>query len=496
MTAEKRRRRLSPPLLMGGSRATNILTCLLLIPLILHFLGPEQFAAWALYTSGAMAFTTLEFGLARTLVRFLAPPLARGDRQEADQIATGGLIINLAVYGGALLVCLPWIAPLVHWLGLPDPGALTAETTFMLVLGAVAIRAILGVGGIFIYAAQDFHQAAALAFLQPFLSNLAAMAAAAAWQRLDLVLLCYWAAQLAVVGAALLAARWKYHWRLALRRQRLDSLRPLFVHAFQVQMGVWSQTVNLHFDKFIIAGFIGLEAVVPYEIASRAVMSLRSIPASAIETFLPTASVRNGATEEHWHRYRQMTGLAARAVALFILAPLAVAPFFLYAWIGPAGLGAQPLFALLAVGVAIELLALPAVTWQQAQSRPEGYARASLLAVLINIPANLALLQLWGAAGAAAGTALALALAHLHFLHRFLRDWPARPRIHPEKWLRPAVPPLLLCIGLGLLTTQTFDWLLALSPWPRLAAALAGGLLYATCALGLIRLSGLATPGQ
>lgn len=464
----------------------NLLAGLLLVPIILYFLGAEQFAAWALYSSGGMAFTTLEFGIARTLVRFLAVPMAKGHSGEVDAVATSGTLITAAVYGGSLLLCLPWIGSLTEWLGLPAGTAVGAETMFMLVIAAVALRAILGLGGVFLYAAQDFHSSAALAFLQPFLSNLAAMGAAVVWRRLDLVLLCYWVVQLAVVGAALLVSWSRYRWRLAMSSLSRDTLRTMIAHALKVQMAVWAQAMNFHFDKFMIAGFIGLEAVAPYEIASRALLSLRSVPASGIETFLPATSVGHGRTRQAWGEYQRMGAIAGSAVLFFIVAPLMTGPLFLYAWIGVPGIAAWDVIWILALGVTVELLALPAVTWLQAEGRAELYARTSVLSVTINIPASLGLLYLWGVPGAAAGTALAMVVAHLNFLRLFHRTWPAEYRQPLGELLRVAFVPVALCLGWGLVATLAFDQLLSESPWTRLRMAAASGILYGGCILTLV----------
>lgn len=420
------RRILGPALLMGGTRALNIGVGLLLIPMMLHYLGPTAFAAWAIYSGGGVMLASLDFGIARTLVKFLAHPLAEGAKSEVDAIAVNGLLITAAAYGITFVILLPVIDPLANWLHLPDGPLLDAPGMFMLLIVATGLRGLLGLGGLFFYAARNFRASALQAFLQPLISNLAAMTAAIIWQRLDLVLLVYWGAQLAVVGGFFLYASRYFRWCLNPAYSSIAGLRELVSHGFQVQLSVWAVTVHFQFDKFILAGFVGLEAVIPYEIANRALMTLRSIPLSAIETLLPGASLGTLVGQKPGNAKGAVFWMTGSMVLLFILLPAALSPLLLYAWAGVTGYAAKGVFLLLAAGIAIELLALPAVIRMQAEGRPGIYAVACWIGVLFHLPGSIGLVYLVDPVQAPVAAALAMMfgiwIGQLWFLHGYGRQ--------------------------------------------------------------------------
>src|SRR6185369_1303516 len=113
-------------------------------------------------------------------------------------------------------------------------------------------------------------------------------------------------------------------------------------------------------------------------------------------------------------------------VALFMLAPLAVSPLFLYAWTGESGLSSRWAFAALMIGAAANVVALPAATIAQATGRAGIQARAAVVSMLINIPLSVSLVLAWGLVGGAIATAIAmlvgswLLIVDIHRLH----GWP------------------------------------------------------------------------
>jgi len=277
----------------------------------------------------------------------------------------------------------------------------------LFVYAGVGLRSLLQFGVHALVAARRFRAVALAMFLQSFCANVSAASVAGITHRLDLALLAYWCAQVAVVSLASLYARDLFprgHWE----RPRLETLRALLPHGFKIQLGEWAQIVTFQFDKFIIANWLGLVSVAPYEVANRSLLALRSIPSSGLDSFLPSAAIGQADPGDTWERYLLVTRLAASAIVLFMLAPLAIAPLFLYAWTGAVGYQSQPVFVALFLGFAANVLAIPAAAMAQASGRAELQARAAIAAMLVNVPLSVVLLLQWGMAGAAFGTSVAM----------------------------------------------------------------------------------------
>jgi len=476
-----------PAGLMVLARLGNIVLGIATVPVLLHFLGSEGFAAWAVLLAIAFAFSALELGMPLTFVKHAAPLVQAGNWRGVDGVLGTAWLMLACVF---LLAGLPlaWFAPrAARELHLPDAPAMSAAAMVLAVFAAAAARSLLQFGAYTFLAARRFRALAATVFLQSFLANLAAAIAAACTRRLDLALLAYWAAQLLATALGFVFSRALFvggaggaapSWRIA---------RELMPHGLKIQLSDWAQIVTFQFDKFIIAGMVGLVSVAPYEVANRSVTALRSIPSSGLDSFLPSAAIGQHSPEETWQRYVAVTRLAATAVSVFMVAPLAIAPVFLYAWTGQMGFLSRGVFVALSCGFAANVLALPAAALVQAAARADLQARAAMLTLLVNIPLSLLLLWQWGMVGAAAGTSVAMTAGAALLLADAHRAYgrPLRPTLAlvASYW-----PALVVCALFGLVAYLPFErWFVAIPEaardgWrTRLAAAAAAGVAYLSC---------------
>ncbi len=458
--------------LMVGARLLNLAVGLVGLPVLIRYLGGEGFAAWALLLALAGGFSLLELGMTLAVVRFLAVPAQQGRWPEARALLGQAWLVLAASFGCGALLVLAVARPLADWLGLPAAGGVPAHQAILGVFAAVALRAFLQSGTWTLIAARRFGAVSAVSVLQPFSANVAAMLAAWHWGQLDAALLAFWSAQLAVVGAVFVLQRRRCLPRFGAGTWNPRTLRELLHYGMANQAEGWAQFVNFQFDKFLIAAWVGLWGVAPYEVANRAVAALRSIPASGADTFLPNAMVRADSAHAAWDWYLASTRLAAYGVIAFLLAPLAVAPAFLYAWTGEMGHLGRGVFVALCIGTVAGVLALPAGTLAQAQGRPALQARAAGLAVAINLPLSLLLVLRLGALGAAIGTACAMAVSAALLVWTVHRHF-GRPLASTAALLARFWPAVLVCALWGVAGAWIFGaWFATLPPAAPYARAL------------------------
>lgn len=478
----------TPVGLMVAARIANMLVGLAIIPVLIHTLGGEGFAAWAVLLAVSAAFTLLEVGMPKTFIRYAAPLIQQGQWQ---QVAT--LLAHVLTVLGLVFVAGIWP---VSWLAseaagrlkVPNDGLLSAAQMILFVYAAIALRALLQFGSLTFNAARRFRAYAVASFLQSFLSNVAAAAVAIWTGRLDLTLLAFWIAQLLLLALSSLIAIQRFARDIAITLPRLDKLRELCSHGLKVQAFDWAQILTFQFDKLLIATFMGLWAVAPYEVGFRGVAALRSVPSSGLDSFLATAAIgHHEGSDELWRRYRSATQLAALSVLVFLIAPLAVAPIFLYAWTGEMGYYGRWVFLSLSLGAACSVIVLPAATLAQAAGRVDLQARSALASLLLNIPLSFILLLEWGLAGVAAGTALSLLAGSFLLLlevHRAYRQsLPSTLKMLAALW-----PLVAVCAACALLANAPFEiWLSSLPrsmryAWQvRLVPGLFAGLGYLVC---------------
>ena len=239
---------------------------------------------------------------------------------------------------------------------------------------------------------------------------------------------------------------------------------------------------SFQFDKMIIAGFAGLSEVAHYEVASRAGQALRSLPFTAITTLLPAVTSKLSRGEEIWSDYLAMTRASGMAAVLFLLLPLAVSPIFLFAWVGQIGFHGRWVFMLLAIGISFSVLAMPVSNFIQAMGRTIIDARFALLSISMNVTFSLILIQQWGKEGAAAGTAMAMAITGIAYMYKFHKIQGRKlmdTLVYLFGLLWPALLICLICYGLE----QIIEPLVIGSRWYMGPVAVA---LYAAGAISIL----------
>jgi O-antigen/teichoic acid export membrane protein len=404
-----------PASLFVAARVVNMLVGLAMIPLLIHSLGGQGFAAWAILLSCSAVFGELQLGIHTALVREVAIT-DRSAGVAVSRLWSSGMGFLVVVHAAAFPFVVSAARSVGEWLRLPNVGPWHPGTAVTLVFACVAVRSVLMTGGFALFASGRFGQAAALSLAQALASNTAATVIA--WRTRDLAatLVGFWGAQLAVVAVGVVLAR-AVGWRPRIDFVSARVIRRLLAYGLKVQLAEWAQIINFQFDKFVIVRVLGLWPAALYEVSNRSVLALRSIPSSGMDTFLPVATrhVRGG---EDVAAPRRMTVLALYGVLLFFAAPLVVAPLFLYAWVGEMGYVSRHVFAFLALGATANLLALPLAALAQAAGRPDVQAHAAVASILLNVPLSLALVRVWGVEGAALGSSLAMLLGVIVLFHQ------------------------------------------------------------------------------
>ena len=252
---------LGPAALMVGARLISMAMGIVAIPFLIQYLGSTGFAAWALLLALAAGISLLDLGAPSIIVRYLAAPAAAGNWPQARSTLGAVWILLGLSFGAGLMVTLWAAGPLSVWLRLPDTALFAARDAVCIVFVASMLRAFLGTSTFTLYAARQFAVTARIFVLQPLLANLAAIMTAWGSGRLDLTLLAYWVAQLGVLGVNFVASRERCVPRFDSAARRLPRLREMCAFGLKVRVDQLAQFINFQFDKFIIAGFVGLCAV-------------------------------------------------------------------------------------------------------------------------------------------------------------------------------------------------------------------------------------------
>lgn len=411
-------------LFMISSRVLCMIIGLAGLPILLSGLGTEKFASWAVLLGGSVAFYTLEMGMIGTVTKFIAEAFSRQENSRISELMSNAIILLFAIYSIGLVCVVALSGHVASWMKIPDTPLLSGKNLLIFVYLMVAVSSIARVGTAPFHAISRFDLVAGISLFHAVFSNVAAWSVAWYCGRLDIVILTYWACHALVL---LVAKYWAsrlvvWHFRPSTVNKKLQ--RSLLSHGFYLQFSDFAHFIHFQFDKMIIAGFSGLFEVAHYEIASRACMGLRSLCSSGLNTYLPRATNDTAKSVDIWPLYQEMTKGAVWLIIFFILAPLAVSPLFLFAWVGQIGYHGRYVFMFLAAGIAVNILIVPVSIFIQAMGRTSLEAGVSVCSIFMNVLFSLILIRFWGKEGAAAGTGLALILAgmmYIYFFHKVHR---------------------------------------------------------------------------
>ena len=464
-------------LAQSSTLITAQLFSVILAPLMLGRFGLALFGVWAVTGALAKYAALLDFGITRSLSRFVALYHARGDRRGVQECVGLGLLVVTgvgAVAGVAAYLAAPLITRQLGVLELAEMRIVVLSSVgifvasaYSRVLAAIPIGMqrmvppnIAGVSGNVL----NFGFSVGALALSAELSDYALANAVAEALRVVLVLgsvLVVWSGSVVALPA-------------------LGRAREVLGYSMKTQVDWISQLVNLQTDKIIIAFLLGPSAAGVYELAARVVVAVREVGVLTVSAMIPTATARlvdrgREAIPAFFRRYTRVT--VALAFPLFALSCIG-APFLLLAWLGKTPEGAEAILVVLTVASFVNLSSGVGSSIVLAAGQAAIVAWTGVFSVVTNIVLTVALAPFFGLWGVLAGTVIAMSSAALLLMYRFHRSF----EIPGRDYARAVLPPTGLSLGLAV-PFVLFDLFLAPEPSTRpgaLALLAAVSLPYAT----------------
>jgi len=407
------RERLLRPLrsLLGRNALLNLLgfgapllVAALVLPVLVHALGPARFGLLGMAWAFLDYLTLFDVGLGKATVRFVADSLARA-ADDVSQITSVSVSVQLAV-GAAAGMALALAAPELAGSAFRIEGPLRGEATrlFMVIgLNLPIVLALTTLRGV-LEGAQRFTVSTALKIPSASGSVIICAVLARAGHSLPDMLLWVAAWRLLMVAFTLVAIRRALpsfrmepprHWR---------RLRPLIGFGGWVAVSGVVSPMLIYFDRFALSARAGLAAVgyytAPFEGMTRALM----IPNSLINAMFPLLTSLGVIAAAP--RINRLFASSLRVLTGVMLIPttiaFAFAPVILRVWMGPeyAVQGALAL-RILAVGVLINSIAHVPYTFLEAAGRPDIPAKFHALEIVFYLPFAWWLVGRFGIPGAA-----------------------------------------------------------------------------------------------
>lgn len=454
----------------ASGRVVALVLWLVLTPAILKTLGAEGFGVWSLFFALTGYLGALDLGFSQATLRYVAAAHATDDAQTGGGVATLSLLGYL-VLGLLWALVIPAVRePVLHFLRVtPDvrPGAAYAITMGALVFALAGFTntcvAVLQGSGRFdlanlVLLIVSAVQAAGIVLAIRMHGGLQGMVAstAIAWGLALIV-------ALGVIAAAVPRFRW------GAPAAALRHVHSVWTFGGPMQLSNVLGVMHQQVDKVLLARFVALAAVAPYELGLRVSTAASTFSQLLLLAMLPAASAihasHDGAALEQLFRRANRYVLTVAAVLTAAFAGSA-GPMFA-AWLGTPPAGAELALRGL-IGVAyLAIAAGVGGAIARGAGRTDLEAECSALAFGVHVALGLALVPRFGLIGAIAAIAAGNLLGMLWFLWRLsgALAWRRMPvLLEPFGW-----PLLIVAVGTaaGLGLGQLHLPGALGTPWPR-----------------------------
>lgn len=470
----------------ASGRIAGLLLWLVLTPPLYRALGTEGFAVWSLYYALTGYLGALDFGLSGATLRHVAAARARADHESAGAFATVSLL-GYAALGALWLVVVPAVrGPVLDFLRVPDSVRPAADFAFR--MGAVTF-ALGGVGATLVAVLQAYGRFD-LGNRTTLTMTLAQAAgfALCLWRGWGLpgVVTATAAGWLAAVVVGLVALRSgapAFAWASPARASRAlgESLR----FGAPLQLANVLAVAHQQLDKVLLARFVALAVVAPYELGLRMATAAATIPQLLMLALVPAAAGLHASGDvarlEQLHtRSNRYVLFAAVTVTAGVVAGAAR---LLHAWLGApdaaATLALRGLMLAACAGLASGLASVTA----RGIGRTDLEAEFSGVALLTHLALGLWLVPTHGLLGALVALVSGNGVGSAWFLARLARAqrWPL-----VRVLVTPAIVPLL-ALAAGVAVAYALDRAL-----PESAGTLAWGAAIAVGGAAALVCAGLA----
>jgi O-antigen/teichoic acid export membrane protein len=459
----------------GGSRIVGLLIGFVTTPLLVHDLGDGGFGLFVLVGAIVGYVGLLDFGIGPGLVRFFTEYDEKGDARGVEQILSLAItfyILMGLIVGSALALGTPW---LIGRLTISPAMRRTAEISIYIVFGYFILSCMVGVVTARLVSLHRMDVTSIIRVVSQVVYAALVVFVLSRSPTVETAILLN-VAQTVIAGTLSLIVLSRI---VPVRVSNpfsipLPLLRKVMVFGGWMQINSLAALVTVETDKIVVAAFISIQAVTPYQIGNRFSNLGDVLPMQLMGAAMPSATILGLADNPQALKrfYSDMT-----RYLMFLTIPVvggiaAIANPFILTWMGHSFPNAVFVAVGLSVALGISNLTGMGTIMLRAAGRPKYEAYCGIAGTILNVAITIALAPKFGLRGIVTGTVLAEIVRSICFLVIFHRCYPFGWWETVGAWLWRLVGATLLSLG-GVEILRHFIWAEAAD---RLQAVLQTGL--------------------
>jgi len=402
-------------------RFWTILVLLLLTPYIIRHLGNDRFGIWALVSVLTGYFGLLDFGIGTSFTKYFAEYYTKKDHQKINQIISTGFVIYFIL--ALLLITIMVLAmnPLLKLFNIPEN--MHGEASFVFLIGIIlfGISNTLSPFKVLQTGLQRMDVTNKIAIILSFPNIIGTIIFLEMGYGLRGLMINN-AILVILTGIITIIASYKIfpELRFGFSFFQKEMLKTLFNFGYKVEIAIVALIITSQTDKLFITALLSVSLVTYYQLGNsivQAVLALATLFVSAITPAFAEIEAK-GERQLLITAYIRMTKYLSFITIPSFIFILISASNIMAIWMGPGYAQAALIIQILSIGWMINKIAHVGSTVSQAIEQPQLMAKGALITIILTIILGITFIKIFGFAGVAWGTTIALIIGTFYFQYK------------------------------------------------------------------------------
>jgi len=432
---------------------------LIYVPMLLHFLGKEQYGLYQLMGSLIAYMAVMDFGLANTITRYYSRYLALKDEENQSNV----LAISSIIYGVITLVVL--IAGVIIYFKLGDifKNSLTvdelvkAKQIYIIQMINIVITIPSNIFTAVINSHERFIFIRGLSILQTVLQPFVVIAVM--YYKADVIGLVI-VISIFNIGTILIKiyyAMFKIKARIKLYCWNKVLVKEMTIFSFFIFLNMVIDQIYFKTDQIILGIVAGTSVVAVYSIASQLDQYYINFSSSVNSVFLPRIAAISAKTEDMTEinsMFNKVGRIQYAIMAMLLSGFVMYGKSFIVFWAGPDFSGAYYMSLIVMVPLLVPLIQSMGIVIIQAKNKHAFRSKMYFVIALLNVALSIPLAKMYGGIGCAIGTAIGLIIGNWFVINFYYHKVIGIDIIDFGKEILSMTPPIAIVMGIGIVTNH------------------------------------------
>lgn len=387
----------------------NAVVGFIYIPLLIHFLGQDEYGLYQLMGSFLLYLGLFDFGLSNTVTRYYSKYIALKDEKGKENLLALSTIIYL------VLTLILFIVGIILYFfldelfvnSLTNSELVTAKKMYIIILIVVAITISTSVFNSIINSNERFVFLRVLSIVQTVIRPIIVLAVFSIESSALIVVVVQSIINIFGIALKIYYSIRKLQVKIKLHYWDMPLLKEMFRYSFFIFITVLVDQIFWRSDQVILGIVVGTASVAVYSIGSQLVMYYMTLSTAMSGVFLPSITkkvTRNASDNELSTIFIRVGRLQYILLGSVLIGFLLFGKDFITIWVGDNFIQAYYITLIIMVPFTIDLIQNIGLTILQAKNMYGFRASIFLGMAIVNIIFSIPLAMLYGGIGSAIAT--------------------------------------------------------------------------------------------